>query len=255
MSIPIFVVSILNSPRRTSISDELKGEKFEFIDAVIGKNLAEYEINKINQSNWVKKRYKRNLALGEIGCSLSHREIYKNMLHNNIEWAIILEDDVFFKFDFFEELNSIYKKFNVDDLFILGVQEGLKSQEYILYSNKKIDINNDFYFLKTKFSEKYIYRTAAYMISKSTAKKILDFTDENFCCADDWSCFKNNNLFNDIYLGNFVGHPEDLNGQSLLEKDRKMLWKNSWKDKNLNIYNFLRFFKIQLRKIIYGAFK
>lgn len=252
----IFVVSMLDSARRKQINNELQGEKFEFIDAVVGKNIDPKRLNFINDSVWVKERYNRSLTSGEIGCALSHRNIYQKMVDDDIEWAIIFEDDIYLKYDFFYEIEKIKKYFSHNDLFVLGVQEGLKSKDYILFSRKdKFNLDNGFSLRKTHHSEKYIYRTAAYIISKSSAKKILDFTAENFCCADDWYIFKKYNLINNIYLGDFVGHPEDISNQSLLEAERKKMEKKDWKQNFPIAYSFLRHMKILIRKTLYGAIK
>ncbi|WP_252342793.1 glycosyltransferase family 25 protein, partial [Escherichia coli] len=38
-----------------------------------------------------KFRYRRRVGKNEIGCSLSHQKVYRDIIKNNIEWAIILE--------------------------------------------------------------------------------------------------------------------------------------------------------------------
>ena len=256
LNLPIYIVSLPFSERRNTVKKELNGEEVEFIDAIIGKDLPEKKICEINSNAWVNSRYNRKLGLGEIGCALSHRKIYEKMVNENIEWAIIFEDDIYLKHDFFSEINKIKSKFSYNDLFVLGVQEGLKSQDYILLSEEDVfNLSNGFSLKRTHHSEKYIYRTAAYIISKTLAKRILDFTSEKFCCADDWYIFTKYNLINNIYMGDFVGHPEDISSQSLLEAERKKLENKGWKDNFSKVYLCLRYIKIFGRKIVYGVFK
>jgi glycosyl transferase family 25 len=60
----------------------------EIVDAVIGKNLTEPEI-KEKVLDFKESGFTR----GEIGCSLSHLNIYRRMCEEDIDIALILEDD------------------------------------------------------------------------------------------------------------------------------------------------------------------
>jgi len=237
----VYVVSLIESSRRLNISDELKNIPFQYLDAVYGKDLGEKYLETINSQQWVKERYKRALTYGEIGCSLSHLKIYKDMLNKDIPWAIIFEDDISIKSPFYDVLLNNIDKFNPNDLYILGAQEGLACNDYVILSNKdSINLNVSIKFNKTIDSERYVYRTAAYLISKKVAENILNFTEQKFCLADDWSCFKKHNLFNELYMGNFISHPVDLTQQSLLELERSSKIKKNWKMRYPLIYKILK---------------
>lgn len=246
--IPIFVVSMPNSPRRLSMTSKLKDMEFEYLDAIVGKSFLN-EIGQINNTEWVKNRYKRNLTAGEFGCSESHKEIYKKIIEHKIPWAIILEDDVDFSINFQKIINSNIEDFNPESIYIFGCQEGLGSSRYIVLSkNTNLDLG-EIKFRKCLSSDKYVYRTAAYLISSQVAKNIISFTKNHYCLADDWDIFHKKDLYNSIYLSDFVSHPEDLNNQSTIEKDRSLNANLSF-NKFHNMQEFLKKIKIFFRKII-----
>ncbi|MDR2105575.1 MAG: glycosyltransferase family 25 protein [Deferribacteraceae bacterium] len=87
----VFAVNMrTDAERRKHILSECSKHSLavEIIDAVIGKELTELEIKKkvlnFEDSGFTK---------GEIGCSLSHLNIYQKMSSENIHIALILEDD------------------------------------------------------------------------------------------------------------------------------------------------------------------
>lgn len=244
--IPIFIVSLPNSKRRSILKKKLKEMQYEFIDAVYGKNFLS-EVDRINSFSTAPRRYERLISSGEYGCTVSHLNIYKKIVSEDIEWAIILEDDVDFDFDFQIQLSQIVNKLDSNSLYILGSQEGLNSFDNIVLSKRNEISYMDISFKKILNSHRYIYRTASYLISKKTALNILKFTENDFYLADDWYSFYNNQIFDKIYLGDFVHHPVILEGQSLIETDRK--YKDNYAIfKILGIYDLLRKIKSLIRK-------
>lgn len=240
-SCPIFIVSLPQSNRRYDINKKLSKYSFQYEDAIYGKILGEQYLQELNNHQWIKNNYRRDLTFGEVGCALSHRNIYKKIIDQNIPWAIIFEDDISIKHPFYDVLVNNIDKFNPNDLYILGAQEGLACNDYVILSNKNsINLNGFIKFNKAIDSERYIYRTAAYLISKKVAENILNFTEKKFCLADDWSCFKKHNLFNELYMSDFISHPVDLNHQSFLELERSSKIKKNWKMRYPLIYKILK---------------
>ncbi len=64
---------------------------------------------------------------GEIACTLSHQLIYQDMIDKNIEWAVILEDDVI--------VNEKFKKFL--QYFNLSEKDKLKHNNLYLLGGRK----------------------------------------------------------------------------------------------------------------------
>lgn len=105
MALPVFVINMPKSTqRRQSAEIRLKaaGLDFRFIDGVDGSKL---DFNHPHYDRKKRLRYfGRDLLLAEIGCLLSHRKVYEEMIEKNIEKALILEDDVILKEKNFAQL-------------------------------------------------------------------------------------------------------------------------------------------------------
>lgn len=69
------------------------GLQYERIPAIYGKNLTAEQKSFVNYHHFL-LRMKRPIKDGEIGCAMSHRMIWQKMLDENIDYALILEDDV-----------------------------------------------------------------------------------------------------------------------------------------------------------------
>lgn len=226
--IKVFIVSLNDSPRRTSISQlcEKYGVEFEFVDAVNGRKLDDKYINKINSYEWTKLKYKRKLGPAEIGCTLSHLSIYKKNINS---WFIVLEDDVDFDERFVKLINTDITGLRTDALYLLGGQEGLESFKNVIFSRfGGIKVNTDIVFLKTICSERFLFRTCCYMIHHSLAKRIVDFNQNKLTLADDWFNLSKFNIINNIYYIDLVAHPSDLS-TSLIHSDRLKLIKTRQK--------------------------
>ena len=115
----IFIISLKNSPRREVISKRLSGLglKFEFFDGVYGKDLSQDELDKVDLQYSLRYGFKKPMTLGEIGCSMSHIKLYEHMVKNNIQKAIILEDDavvhLFFEDIVKEALRKVSKRMEI----------------------------------------------------------------------------------------------------------------------------------------------
>ncbi len=87
--IPVFVISLARAPeRRESISQHLTdlGIEYRIIDAVDGKTLTTSQIAE-------KTAPGKHMHPGAVGCYLSHINVYEIIRDENIEVALVLEDD------------------------------------------------------------------------------------------------------------------------------------------------------------------
>lgn len=222
--IPVFIISMKNDlDRRQRITEQLNKYNipFTFIDAVVGKMLDKTSIEQIDLSKVINRK-KRNISLGEIGCSLSHVKVYSKIINNNIPYSLILEDDVIFDDRLAEFVNSFkYSEhlFHESDLLILGGQNGIDKSRFISRSFWSKIIVGGQLFSKTINSEKYIFRTCCYVVSFKMANNLHDIFQSEFFIADEWSYFKEIGLINDIFLSSFVDHPLDLR-LSHIEQER-----------------------------------
>lgn len=101
------------------------------------------------------------------GCAQSHYNIWTHMIHNNIEYALILEDDACFDKQFFEKLEA----FAID----------IHDQEWdaiFLNASEKIDITNKWVLDKEQ------YLTGGYILSKRGGYKLLSMFSGCLYSAD-----------------------------------------------------------------------
>lgn len=70
------------------------GLELTFFEAVDGYALSADEVARVYQAGKRLRIYGRPMTQGEIGCFLSHRKIYEQIVAENLSEALILEDDV-----------------------------------------------------------------------------------------------------------------------------------------------------------------
>ena len=140
----------------------------ERIDAIDGTKLSESEISQYvtpygrKRIKDAKKRYGVDLTQGGVGCALSHRKVWDDIIKNNYNNALILEDDVDFTEDFIFKYNQIAQTFPKNyDIIFLGYHP--TTDEY-LYRDKNHKL------LRTK----KVFGLYGYLVSSSGAKKLLN---------------------------------------------------------------------------------
>ncbi|MDO4430223.1 MAG: glycosyltransferase family 25 protein [Lonepinella koalarum] len=173
---PIFVISLKHSNRREIIKTRLSGLglKFEFFDAVYGKNLTQGELEKVDFNFYTKKYNARKpLTLGEIGCAMSHIKLYEYIVEHNIKQAIILEDDAIVSLYFKQILIDVLKKVP-ERREIIFFDHG-KAKVFPFMRNLAERYRLARYLTPSKNSKRSIIRTTAYLITLEGAKKLLKF--------------------------------------------------------------------------------
>ena len=88
-------------------------KNYEFITGIIPENEFIYLFNKISKD---KDPIGRINYMGELGCFLSHKKIWKRVLTERIKNCIIFEDDIFFHKNFQEIINKNIDIFNNFDV-------------------------------------------------------------------------------------------------------------------------------------------
>lgn len=107
--IPIFIVSLPKATeRRTRIIQILDnlGLDFTFINAVDGRGFDVINHPLYNAPKRL-RCFGKHLTGGDLGCILSHKKIYQRMVDNNIERALIFEDDIILRDAFLPMLEKI----------------------------------------------------------------------------------------------------------------------------------------------------
>ncbi|MCL2380188.1 MAG: glycosyltransferase family 25 protein [Treponema sp.] len=187
----IYVISLPDSlDRQQFIKSQLDSRRtpFEFIPAVNGRALSEVERNSLYDSSKAKS-YKRELTHGEIGCALSHKFVYEKMIKDNVKQAVILEDDITLKPDFFLLLQYLEKlpaagytikleRFNWEKI----NDDNVKCGRFTPWH--KISLNGGGYYIGQPLYNPTL--TWGYYIDLAAAKKLYSIMPKVFLASDAW---------------------------------------------------------------------
>ncbi|KTL62574.1 beta1,4-galactosyltransferase waax [Photorhabdus laumondii subsp. laumondii] len=181
----IFIVNLKKDVERKK-SIQYQAEKLdlsvEFIKAVNGRELSQDEIKLLCPDF-----DKSSMTLGELGCSLSHLKIYEKMIKENIQLALIMEDDAEIGRDIREILDFLItidnKKPYKPNIFLLS-----KVNEYM--DTFKKPLIKDYHLVSVIDAA----LTHGYVINKSAAKRLLDFLRPVWLVADEWKLLRENKV-------------------------------------------------------------
>lgn len=222
----IYVISIERNfdARHPKLKENLKGLNYEIFKGVDGSNLSKNEIEELYDDENAKLLFSeyckfsfnssvnRSFKLGEIGCSLSHLQVYHDMLSNKYKRILILEDDAKLMFQLGGIVSEIIKSIPSNaDLIYWGYRwfdsESKMSRIKRIYfltpiyflinliGLKKIDLHNERY---PKPFNKYVWKSGyhcgshAYSISDKTARLFIAKNTPVKYCADQ--------LFSNLYM-------------------------------------------------------
>lgn len=181
MKLKTFVVNLERSTVRKQYMEELLQPysflDVEFIKAVDGRLLSEEEINSQFDFNRSRKLYGKTITAGEVGCTLSHRKIYKQIVDDNIPYALLLEDDIAVKRDLnqidFEAIDKV-----MDSPF-----------------PRVMMLSGDYCYLRKRPIVRIYFAlgTYAYIINKAAASLLLTKVGP-YCVADDWLYYRRKGL-------------------------------------------------------------
>jgi len=171
----IFVINLKkDSDRRRKISQQLDslGVVFSFFEGVNGRELKDEELLSAYKPKRSIDKSKRLLTQGEIGCALSHFNIYQKMLDENIDRAIVLEDDAVIGKNFLEAIDVVAHLPCNWEIFLLGYSS---SRE--IPCNFKLDLVGNSTVFNVGISPKSRGCLHGYVISKSGAERMLSYKD------------------------------------------------------------------------------
>ena len=113
-------IFIINLKRRDDKLERIKDRiskigldkyyEIEIFNAIDGREINKEYLIQNNYEislNWNDNLHRRPMKWGEIGCAISHYQVWNKIIEQNLESAIILEDDVVFKSDFINNLKEI----------------------------------------------------------------------------------------------------------------------------------------------------
>ena len=188
----IFVINLeRDMDRRLSIQSQLNKFEipFEFEKGVLGSAIPKEELAVIYDKKKTFRNLCRELTKAEIGCAISHINVYKRIVEENIPYALILEDDIIIP----KQLSMILKKIEpqIDprkpDLFLLSRADNVKNKHEYIHPN-----------IYPFYSENGAY---SYIVTNFCAKILLKAMFPICDVADCWPKLKKNKVI-DIYAMN-----------------------------------------------------
>lgn len=182
--IPVFVISLLDSvDRRLAISHQLQsnGIGFRFVNAIDGrKGLPQEHIEDIVQGA-ISIHTAQKVSDVEFACALSHIKAYRMIVKENIQWALILEDDAVVLPDLLSYLEEEYFKTVEFTSLIYG-----QPARVCRFGKKHVFNNYHSYLIHP---QRRVTSTGAYVLSKSVAKLMAENATP-VCEVADWPhCF------------------------------------------------------------------
>lgn len=255
---PIFIVNLKLDIKKKHYMKQLLSEHlldFNFIDAVNGSELDSNYIDKITNEGKSISEYGKILTKGELGCALSHISIYMKMINENIDQAIVFEDDIELTKGFHEF------KFNIDklpkdwELVLLGYYSNVATEiqtKYSLRYSKKISNNYE-----TVRLVQLAFGTHGYLINKKGAEKLLGSLDKIIKPIDHYTGV---DRFINMYAINprVVMLNEGFKNQSSIAKERNVDKNNSkkWDSLSKRFLLKIRLLKLALNtKMFYNRIK
>ena len=189
--INIPVLAICLQDRLEQIKKEVKKEKFnnvKFMQAVDGKT----DLNKYKFD--IFKDVK--LKTGEIGIFLSHYKLWCYIVSENIEVALIIEDDIIFNTNFNYELTKLLKYIPIQEYDLLNLNP---------FYQKSVNFKNDLkYYKEGIFEGGFAYNLTGYLLTFEGAKKLIQTNClNNLITADDYTNAvaktHQSEIFNNLY--------------------------------------------------------
>ena len=166
MKFKVFLINLDKSTDRLAVCEQnfaRFGIEFERVAAVYGKDLSAQQIERFYDSQRNQADYKKDLSIGELGCYLSHIACWQKILDEDLDYALILEDDF--------ELSASFQDF--EHLF-----SQLTNWDYVRIaypikqnpSSARVKITNDYDLI---YYQKVPINTLAQGVSRRGAEKLL----------------------------------------------------------------------------------
>lgn len=111
MNFQCFLINLNKDTERYAFMDaqlQSLGLRYQRVEAVYGKEYLDGSVKTdVRYDKTLSDKHNklgRSLTPGEIGCAISHHNVYKKIIDNGIDFALILEDDIKFDPSFNNEL-------------------------------------------------------------------------------------------------------------------------------------------------------
>lgn len=193
----------------------IKAKRFPAINALSDSNVKNIMKDPITQ-----------ISAGEVGCTLSHREIWKYAVNNKVPWTLIFEDDIHIE----EGIDQTH--------FAEGMIESLcgKRNTQIVFfglcfgSLKELKQNNKFFKVMVE-NVQHAYCCHAYAVTWRMAKELLDLTLTFEDAVDEFINYIPYDLRTFVYVKD---HKSNYFGDGIVKQNRTQ-YKSSLRDDDDNL--------------------
>lgn len=193
----LYVINLKEAiDRRKSIEKQLKelGLDFTVFEAIKGSSLSIDELEKLVDMQEVQK-YPDWLTPNMLGAALSHLGVYKSFLNTNLDWALILEDDVLLNKDIKLLIDHIIENENIYINHLI-LFYGVIHEGSLELSRNEISRTGSYSFHEVLSTS--VGGAGAYIIHRSVAKKLVDSINKIKVAPDTWDYFKTLGAFTQI---------------------------------------------------------
>jgi len=173
----------------------------EVFNAIDGRLLTKQQIEeKVNPELSI------GLTESEIGCALSHHGVYQKMVDDNIEMALVLEDDVEFDDSAHDVINYVIKNMPKNPTLVLlsDIGKFMRGGVKIPSGEHKI----------VKVSQAALAH--AYIVNLAAAEKLQKFMFPVWLEADRWTFIRECGIIDIKAVMPAVGHLSELSKQSTI---------------------------------------
>ncbi len=196
MTYKVFVISLKdnNVQRRNNVVEQLSeiDMPFEFIDAVNGHDLDVGNDTRISPEAHAYRP-------GHLGCSLSHMVCYSKVLDENLDFAVILEDDLLIMSRFSHYLKRIFDYMDGQKSVTFLYVNTFPSEQLIIERRKDLNLSpNDVAIYEVLGGRPNC--TTAYIISKESCRAMLERQFPIQTVADDFEQFQNQGAIEHLYV-------------------------------------------------------
>lgn len=234
MQNPVFLISLAKDiSRREQLKERfLSYDSFDILQAVDGREMSAKEYFSLVMPSL--KLHKRLMSPAEVGCTLSHIKAYEKFLSSDAKNALFIEDDVIGDDSCIKFAFKMAENIPENAVLICGCQDGLPARfsafgkRLIKAGNfEQISLPTDLaqkdrsLFLVCKHSYSTIFSTAAYVLSRSGAGKLLNLHKKTLSTSDSWD-FLLPKCGLEMYFCDIFAHPTDLLSSNInAERDER----------------------------------
>lgn len=174
--------------------------KFERVDAVLGKEI--FQKSKLFNRLRYKLENRQSLVPGEVGCAQSHINVWQSIIEHDLDYAVVLEDDVYINESLNElitdkDLISHFDYLKIDDCHLHDYQD-IKSDSLLKHDVEKYQGRIFQEFKGKHFSafecDPVPYGTGGYIISKHAARQFLNVAKNMYYPIDLLPRYSSGNL-------------------------------------------------------------